>query len=410
MDQEILTQYANLVVKVGVNLQKDQILVIQSPIGCADFAHCIAEAAFDAGAHDVVVSWADEDLAHLRFQRGKTELFREFPDWRHAFYTDYAEQGAAFVSIAANSPGLFQDVDPQKMQLAAQAAGAALSEYRTRMMKNQNTWCVVSVPTPAWAKKVFPDLTSDEAVQKLWQAILSSLHYEKGKDLTAIWHDHIAAMQRTAAFLNEHQFRRLHYTNGLGTDLTVELPEGHIWAGGAEESTTGVLFAANMPTEEVYTAPKRDGVNGTVVATRPLNFAGNVIEDFRLTFQDGEVVDFDAKKGKEALKTLLTTDKGSCRLGEAALVPYDSPISRGGVLFYNTLFDENASCHLAFGKAYPTSIKDGEKMDTEELLKRGLNDSLLHEDFMVGSRDLCVTGVLVDGTEVPVMKEGNFAF
>ncbi|SDG73176.1 aminopeptidase [Selenomonas sp. WCT3] len=410
MEKTLLQKYARLVVKVGVNLQKDQILVINSPIECAEFARSIAEEAFAAGAHDVVVSWGDELLAHIRYQRGQKELFTEFPKWRQKFYMDYAEQGAAFVSIAARDPEIFNDIEPEKLKLSQQAAGAALLEYRARLMNNRNTWCVVSVPTVSWAAKVFPNCSEEEAVAKLWQAIFQTVRIEEDKDPVAAWKEHIAFLQKAAKFLNDHDFASLHYTNNLGTDLTIELPEGHIWAGGAELSELGIEFAANMPTEEVYTLPKRDGVNGTVVAAKPLNFNGNLIEGFKLTFKDGKVVDYSAKKGEKILKGLLETDEGARYLGEVALVPYDSPISKSGILFYNTLFDENASCHLALGKAYPTCIKDGETMDSVTLLQHGVNDSLLHEDFMIGTRDLDIVGTTKDGKKIPVFQNGNFAF
>lgn len=410
MDKDMLAKYAELVVKVGVNIQKEQILVINSPIECAEFARAISESAFRAGAHDVVISWGDELTAHIRYAHGSRELFTEFPEWRRAFYTDYAEQGAAFVSIAARDPEIFRDIDPEKLKLANQAAGAALLEYRERLMSNKNTWCVVSVPTASWAQKVFADAGEAEAVAQLWQAIFRTVRITADNDPVTEWQAHIAFLQRAARFMNEHAFKSLHYTNGIGTDLTIELPAGHIWAGGAELSATGVEFAANMPTEEVYTMPRRDGVNGTVVASKPLNYNGNLIEGFKLTFKDGKVVDYSAEKGEEILKGLLETDEGASYLGEVALVPFDSPISESGILFYNTLFDENASCHLALGKAYPTCLAEGENMDSVTLLQHGANDSLVHEDFMVGTRDLSIVGITADGTEVQVFKDGNFAF
>ena len=410
MKQDLLKKYANLVVKVGVNIQQDQLLVINSPIECADFARLIAEEAFEAGAHDVVVSWSDEELAHIRYAKGKKEIFTEFPDWRVRFYEDYAAQGAAFVSIAARNPEIFKDIEQEKLTLSAQAAGAALLEYRAKLMNNENTWCVVSVPTSGWAKKVFPELSEEAAKARLWQEIFRTVRIEPGSDPAAAWREHIAFLQKAADFLNGKNFKSLHYKNSLGTDLTVELPEGHIWAGGAEKSATGTWFAANMPTEEVYSLPLREGVNGTVYASKPLIYNGNRIENFHLTFKEGRVVDFGAEIGEGTLKELINMDEGSHYLGEVALVPYDSPISRSGILFYNTLFDENAACHLALGKAYPTCIKGGEEMDSVTLLQHGVNDSLVHEDFMIGTADLSIVGTTHEGEHVQVFKDGNFAF
>ncbi|BAL83853.1 putative aminopeptidase [Selenomonas ruminantium subsp. lactilytica TAM6421] len=408
MQQDLLKKYAELVVRVGVNIQKDQILVINTPIECAEFAREISKAAFAAGAHDVVMSWGDELSAHIRFENGKRELFTEFPEWRVKFCQGYAEQGAAFVSIAARDPQIFSDIDPEKLKLANQAAGAALLEYRERLMSNKNTWCVVSVPTKGWAAKVFPEDMEEAAVEKLWQAIFQTVRIGEGVDTVEEWQKHTEFLQKAAAFLNEQKFTKLHYKNSMGTDLTIELPEGHIWSGGAEKSELGTVFVANMPTEEVFSLPKRDGVNGTVVASKPLNYNGNLIEGFKLTFKDGKVVDYGAEKGGEILKGLLETDEGASYLGEVALVPFDSPISQSGILFYNTLFDENASCHLALGKAYPTCIEGGENMDSVTLLQHGVNDSLVHEDFMVGTRDLEIIGTTADGREIKIFEQGNF--
>ena len=408
-NNDLLAKYARLIVNIGVNLQHNQILVINAPIECAPFARLLAQEAYAAGAHDVVMSWGDEKFARLRYDRAPAVVFSEFPAWRRAFYMDYAEQGAAFVSIAAHDPEIFAGVAPARLTMAQQAAGAALLEYRQRLMSNENTWCVVSVPTAAWAKKVFPNVSADEAQAKLWDAILSTVRVDGKHDVVSAWQKHIQFLHRAAAFLNDNDFASLHYTNEFGTDLTIRLPEGHIWAGGSELSATRVPFVANLPTEEVYTLPDREGVDGTVVATKPLVYQGSLIEHFSLTFEHGKVVSFHAEKGEDVLRSLLETDEGASRLGEVALVPYDSPISKSGLLFYNTLFDENAACHLALGKAYPTCLKDGESMQSVELLQHGVNDSLLHEDFMVGSRELAITGTRRrDGREVPVFRHGNF--
>ena len=408
-DTKLLRAYARLIVKIGVNLQKEQILVVNTPLACAPFARLLAEEAYHVGAHEVVMSWNDEVSDHIKYALAPRSVFSEFPEWKRRFYTDYAEQGAAFVSVVARDPEIFRDIEPQRLTSAQQAAGAALLEYRERLMSNKNTWCVVSVPTPTWAAKVFPGCAAGEAEQRLWEAILKTARIGGG-DAVAAWQEHIAFLHRAAAFLNAQDFASLHYTNGLGTDLVVELPEGHLWAGGSEDSQTGVPFVANLPTEEVYTLPDRDGVSGTVIATKPLVYQGSLIEEMRLRFAQGRVVEAHAKHGEEKLRQLLATDEGACHLGEVALVPYDSPISKSGLLFYNTLFDENAACHLAFGKAYPTCLKDGASLESVELLRRGVNDSLLHEDFMVGSRDLSIVGRRrTDGREVPVFIDGNFA-
>ncbi len=410
MDDKRLKKLARLAVRTGVNLQPDQLLIINSPIECAEFARDIASEAYAAGAHDVVISWGDEQFARLRFEQAKDEVFTEFPSWRRKFYMDYAEQGAAVISVSAQDPEIFRGLPPERLLAARQAAGAALSEYRERLMKNRNTWCIVSVPTQAWARKVFPELSGEDAVDRLWEEILRAVRVKEDGDPVKAWQEHTAFLAKAADFMNGNDFHALHYRNSLGTDLTVELPEGHIWAGGAERSELGTEFVANLPTEEVYTAPEREGVNGIVYATRPLVYEGNLIEDFCLTFQKGRVTDYDAKKGKEYLKALFDTDEGAAYLGEVALVPYDSPISRSGVLFYHTLFDENASCHLALGKAYPTCLKGGEQMNSVELLQHGINESLVHEDFMIGSPDLSIQGIRKDGTKVPVFVNGNYTF
>ena len=410
MREDILKKYAALVVRVGVNLQPSQPLVIRAPIGCAAFVRALSAEAFAAGAYDVAVHWSDEVFERIRYQNAPMERFEEFPAWRKLFYDDHAGRGAAFISIAASDPDIFSDIAPEKLTAAQLSAGKALADYRNRLMSNRNTWCVVSMPTPAWARKVFPEAAEETAVARLWEEILKAVRITPENDPVAVWKEHIDTLQKRAAFLNQCDFAELHYTNGLGTDLRVELPAGHLWMGGAEHSADGVLFAANMPTEEVYTLPQRRGVNGTVAASKPLHFNGNVIYDIRLTFRDGKVVDHTASRGTEHLKKLIETDEGASFLGEVALVPYDSPISRSNILFYNTLFDENASCHLALGKAYPTCIRGGEDMTEDELRRAGVNDSIVHEDFMIGTEDLSVVGRTRDGRTIRVMEQGNFAF
>ena len=404
----LLDKYAELVVRTGVNLQKGQLLVINAPIECSDFARRVAKAAFAAGARDVKVNWSDEQLAKIRLDSAAAEVFDEFPEWRRDMFMDFKAKGAAVISIHASDPTIFQNVDTDKLTRSQRAAGIALLEYRQAMMNNELRWCVVSIPTESWAVKVFPNDDKEAAVKKLWQEIFATVRIDEANDPVKAWQEHISFLQQACRFMNEQKFTALKYKNSLGTDLTVGLPEGHIWAGGAEIAGDGIEFVANMPTEEIYTLPDRNRVNGVVYASKPLNYNGNLIEGIRLELKQGKVVKASAAKGQEVLEQLLAMDEGASHLGEAALVPYDSPISSSGILFYNTLFDENAACHLALGKAYPTCIQGGEKMNSVELAQHGVNDSLIHEDFMIGTSDMEIDGVKADGTLVPVFRQGNF--
>lgn len=409
MNQQLLEKYARLVVKSGVNIQKNQTLVVSSPIECAAFARLISEVAYKEGARDVVMNWNDELSTKIRFMNAPEEVFSEFPSWTKDLYLSTVRNDAAYISIMAADPELLKDVAAHRVATSQKARKLALTEFNDRTMSNRNTWCVVSVPTASWASKVFPDVSEDQAVSALWESILQAVRADQD-DPVAAWNDHQENLKKSLDFLNGHAFKYLKYSNSLGTDVTVELPENHLWLGGSDFTPEGLEFIANMPTEEVYTLPKRDGVNGTVFSAMPLHYNGSLIDAFSLTFVDGKVTEFTAKQGYDVLKNLLDTDEGSSFLGEVALVPYNSPISNTGILFYNTLFDENAACHLAFGKAYPVCVKDGEKMTREELNAVGANDSLTHEDFMVGTADLNIMGIKHDGTEVPVFINGNFAF
>jgi aminopeptidase len=409
MNNNLLQKYARLIVKTGINIQKGQTLVIFSPIEGAAFTRMIAEVAYQEGARDVVISWKDEQFSKIRFLNAPEEVFEEFPQWQKEFYISHARQGAAFLSISASDPELMKDVNPDRMVKAQKASGAAIKEYRERLMSNKNAWCVVSIPTGAWASKVFPRVSEEEAVERLWEVIFNIVRADAENPVNA-WEEHKNNLKKSMDFLNTSKFKYLHFKNQQGTDLKIELPEGALWVGGSEYTPEGVEFIANMPTEEVFTLPKKTGVNGTVVSTRPLNYNGNLIDKFSLTFEEGKIAAFTAEKGYDTLKSIIETDAGSAYLGEVALVPQDSPISNSNLLFYNTLFDENASCHLAIGKAYPVCIKNGEELSKEELEVLGVNDSIVHEDFMIGSADLQITGITADDREIPVFINGNFAY
>lgn len=404
-----LEKYALLIVKTGLNLQPKQTLVITSPIECASFTRLVAQKAYQEGARDVVIQWKDELFSKIRFLHAPEEVFEEFPDWQKGFYLSYTHQGAAFLSISASDPELMKDVNPERMIKAQKASSTALKEYMDSLFNNKNAWCVVSIPTAAWAKKVFPALAEDEAVEKLWETIFMTVRADTENPIIS-WHEHKTNLKNRIDLLNTYAFKSLHYRNSLGTDLLIELPRTHVWLGGADYTSGGLEFIANMPTEEVFTLPMRTGVNGRVVSSMPLNYNGNLIDHFSLTFQDGKIIDFTAEKGYETLKNIIKTDEGSHFLGEVALVPYDSPISNSKILFFNTLFDENASCHLAIGKAYPVCIRNCETISPDELRKLGVNDSLLHVDFMIGTNDLEIIGKTLDGKEILVFRNGNFAF
>lgn len=405
---EKLDKYARLCVEVGINIQKNQPLVINAPVEGAEFVRLVAKHAYELGAKQVHVNWNDEVLTRLRYENAPMEVFENFPKWYADGLEEFAEDGAGFLSIYSQDPELLKGIDPKKIAAYNKSSSMALKEFRKYTMNDINAWCVVSIPTKGWAKRVFPELSDEEAMEKLWDAIFKATRMDLDDPVKA-WQEHLDNLAKKVEYLNEMKFKKLYYKSSNGTDLEVELPEGHIWAGGGGKNSKGVYFVANMPTEEVFTMPLKTGINGVVYSTKPLHYGGNLINDFKLTFKDGRVVDFEAKEGYEVLKDLLGLDEGAKYLGEVALVPYDSPISKSNIIFLNTLFDENASCHFALGKAYPTNIEGGENMTDEELEKAGVNDSLTHVDFMVGSEDLSIVGETHDGKRVQIFENGNWA-
>ncbi|MCF6460226.1 aminopeptidase [Clostridium sp. Cult3] len=405
----MLDEYAKLCVEVGINLQKGQPLVINAPVEGADFVRLVAKHAYALGAKEVHVNWNDEALIKMKYENAPMEVFENFPKWYADGLEEYAEEGAGFLSIYSQDPELLKEIDPKKIAANNRASSMALKDFRKYTMNDLNAWCVVSIPTQGWANRVFPEVSDEEAMKKLWQAIFMATRMDLEDPIKA-WEEHLKNLEEKVNFLNEKKFKKLHYKSSNGTDLEVELPEGHIWAGGGGKNSKDVFFVANMPTEEVFTMPLKTGVNGIVHSTKPLNYGGNLIDNFKLTFENGKVVDFEAKQGYEVLKDLFSLDEGAKHLGEVALVPYDSPISNSNIIFLNTLFDENASCHFAFGKAYPTNIEGGENMTDEELEKAGVNDSLTHVDFMVGSKDLSIVGETKDGKRIQIFENGNWAF
>ncbi|MEF3304471.1 aminopeptidase [Paenibacillus sp. GYB003] len=403
-----LENYAELIVKVGANVQKRQTLMVQASLDSAELTRCVVRKAYEAGAYSVKVRWSDDETSRIAYDLAPEESFLEEPKWTAGEKIELARQGAAFVTITSADPDLLKGVSQQKMVNANKTTRQALAPYSALARAFKVSWNLATTPSKAWAAKVFPGLPEEEQVERLWDAIFKMVRADR-PDPLALWEEHIRELKRRAAYLNGKQYAALHYI-APGTDLTIELPDRHIWLGGSKQNEQGTWFVPNLPTEEVYTAPKRTGVNGTVTSTKPLSYSGNMIEDFTFTFENGRVVNVTAAKGEETLKGLLDTDEGARYLGEVALVPHRSPISESNILFYKTLFDENASCHLAVGSAYTACVEGGVGMTPERLAEAGLNVSMAHTDFMVGSGELDIYGITADGTREPVFQKGNWAF
>lgn len=403
-----IEKYAAFLVQTALNVQKGETLIINAPAEEASFATLCAGAAYDAGARDVVVNFSDDGFARLRMQRAGVEALEDVKPWRLRSYMDYVESegGACALKIYASDPDLYKDIDPAKVSRATIAQDKALRPWMDVTMGNKVRWCVCSVPTEKWAAKVFPEAGA-AAVDKLWEAILNVSRIDD--DPAAAWEAHVGRGERVLKVLNGLKLREVHLQSANGTDLHVGLAEGRIWEGFREDSTAGVPFLANVPTEEVFTAPHRLRVDGVVKSSLPFVFAGNRIEGITFTFKEGKVVGHSAEKGEELLGMLLETDEGARHLGEIALLPASSPIRQSGLLFYNTLFDENAACHMALGAGYPMTVEGGAGLDKEGLAKLGVNDSLIHEDIMIGTDDMRVTGITEDGKTVPVMEKGEWA-
>ena len=410
MNQELLNKYAAFTVQVGVNVQKGQTLIIRCPVEGAYFGRACMEAAYKAGARDVVIRWEDEKAARIRMELGEEEALSETKPYELRSYLDYAESegGCCLLAIHASDPEIFKGLDTGKINRVSLAKQEAMKSWREYTMKDRVQWCVVAIPTPAWAASVFPGLSEDEAQEKLWSAIFDVCRVTGGDPVSA-WKEHVAKTSACRDKLNELQLESIHMTSSNGTDLTVDLAEGHTWEGACSKAENGAVFIANVPTEEVFTAPHRERVNGVVKGTKPYVYNGQLIEGFSVTFKDGVVVDYSAEKNAELLGQLLDSDEGARRIGEIALVPASSPINRSGLLFYNTLFDENAACHIAFGAGYPTTVKGGAAMTTEELLACGVNDSAIHEDVMVGAEDMTITGLTKTGETVTIFENGEWA-
>lgn len=408
INKTLLKKYAELAVKVGVNVQEGQLVFVNASTDNNVLAREIVKQAYLAGASKVVMNWSDDYVSKFGLEHRTIESLSTTPDYFIEKYKDFINNNGCSISIKSPVPDLNKDIDPKKLQASSIATRKALSFYYDHMMASRSPWLVMAAPNVVWAEKVFPNLKGQAAIDELWGAIFSASRVTLDNDPIEEWKQHNKRISKHNKLLNDYNFDELRFNNNLGTDISVKLVENHIWAGGGELDPRGILFNPNIPTEECFTMPHKYGVNGKVVGTKPLLYQGKLIEDFWIEFKDGKVSNYDAKKNKDALDNLVNFDEGSCRLGEIALISYDSPISNSGILFYNTLFDENASCHMALGRAYVINVVGGDDMSTEQKDKVGCNHSMAHSDFMFGSSDLSVIGITKDGKEVTVFKDGNF--
>ncbi|WP_085507195.1 aminopeptidase [Thalassobacillus devorans] len=409
ISEEQLRKYAELAVRAGVNLQKNQLLIIHSDIQNATFARLIQTVAYKAGASNVFIDWTDEQSTKEFYLHAADSAIDHFPDWQAARFKEWDDKGAAYIHIISENLEVFKEVSSERINRFQKASRTKLREYHAKIRSHEVRWCLLAVPSVEWATKVFPNLSEEEALQSLWRLILKGSRAD-GKNPIKDWESHNRAFESRKKTLNESQFESMHFTNSRGTDLFVGLPENHLYIGGGVTDENGIPFFPNIPTEEIFTAPHKNKVNGKLVGTKPLIYGGSVIDEFYLIFKDGRITDYYAVKGQEVLQNLIETDEGSHYLGEIALVSNKSPLAQADTLFYNTLFDENTSCHIGIGNASPSNIQNGMDQSEEELKAAGLNTSLLSVNVTFGSEDMKVVGIKEGGSEVLLMKDGDFQF
>lgn len=400
-----LARYADLLVRTGVNLPQGGKLLVQAPIEAAPLVRLVTRAAYRAGAADVRVNYNDAHLGLALFEDGSDEAVDFLPDWHAAQREAMVADGYASIGIVGEDPSLLAGVDPGRIARRSKLVAQAMKAVSEATGGFQVNWTVAAMSTPAWAARVYPDLPEAEAVARLWDDIFAVTRADQ-PDPVAAWDAHLARLERLTALLNGKQYAAIHLRSELGTDLTVGLAENHIWQGGAETAKNGVRGVPNLPTDEVFTAPHRERVDGVAVASKPLSARGQLIEGIRVRFEGGRAVEVSAEKGEETLRGLIETDEGAARLGEIALVPASAPVSQTGTLFLNTLFDENAASHIALGRCYPTNVQHGE--NPEALLAAGGNDSLIHVDWMIGTAGTDVDGVTADGEREALMRGGEW--
>lgn len=407
MKKTILREYARLIVRCGVNVQKGQDVVVYADLDQPEFVKMVVEEAYKAKARKVTVEWNYPELQklHVRYQSVKT--LGTVEAWEEARQEYFCRTLPARIHLESADPDGLKGINMDKLTKARQMSYPILKPYRDRR-ENRDQWCIAAVPGEAWARKVFPGMRTSTAVEKLWEAILFTSRVTE--DPIQAWEEHNADLAKRCAYLNSLRIRSLHYTAANGTDLTVGMMDAGHWCGGRDNTLQGIGFNANIPTEECFISPKKGLAEGIVYATKPLSYRGQLIENFSIRFEKGKAVEVHAQTGEELLKSMISMDEGAAYLGECALVPQKSPISESGILFYNTLFDENAACHLALGAGYADTIEGFQDMTLEECRAMGLNDSMIHEDFMIGCDSMNIDAVCADGRTVAIFRNGNWAF
>ena len=408
--QDKLKKYASLIVCSGLNVQKGQTVVISGSIESYELIREVTRQAYQIGAGEVVVSYSDDVITKMKYENLSAEQFNHVPAWLAAFKNDYARENDCFLYIDDSDPELLSGIEAEKISNWQKAAHQAFAKYYELSDNMTVSWCIAGGATKQWANKVFPDMSDQEAIQALWNAIFKACKIDEQHDPNVIWKQHKESFEKRVQYLNQLKITKLYYKNSLGTEITIGLNPDYLFAGGGSYLKNGVYNFPNIPTEEIFTSPNKDDVEGIVFATKPLSYGGHIVDDFYLRFKDGKVIDYGAKRGYDILREIIETDEGSQRLGEVALIPYHSPVNDLNILFYNTLFDENASCHMALGKGFSECMINGIDMDKEELLAHGVNDSFIHVDFMMGSPDLLIDGILEDGSHVRIFENGDFVF
>ncbi len=406
MQKKKLRAYANLIARMGVNIKKGQDVVINAELDQPEFICMLVDECYKCGARKVDVQWSHQPLTKLHVRHMSLKALSAIESWELERLDHRVKTLPAMIHIISDDPDGLRGINQSKYSTATQKKHSIIKPYRDQMT-NKYQWCVAAVPGVKWAKKLFPDLTKKAAVEKLWEIILKSSRADT--DPIAQWEQHNREIHERCEYINSLNLVSLHYTASNGTDLTVGLAPGTRFLGAAEPTSDGTMYNANIPSEEIFISPMRGVAEGVVYSSMPLSYQGQLIDNFKLVFKDGKVVEYSAEQNEELLGKMLSMDEGASYLGECALVPYESPIRATGVLFYNTLFDENAACHLALGDAYPETLVDFDNLTMEECRNRGMNSSIIHEDFMIGTKDLSIVGTTADGEEIQIFKNGSWA-